>query len=1020
MFPTRARSVLAVLLAALAGAVVGTGALASGAPGKKDAAGQTTAGKKQDAPGDRGKKEEKAEEPTEAQRADSINNLKQIGLALHAYHDTFRSLPAQATYSKDGKPLLSWRVAVLPFIEQDGLYREFKLDEPWDSPHNKKLLAKIPPVYAPGFKTGAKVEGGTFYQAFTGVGTAFEPKRKLRLVDFSDGTSNTLFVAEAPTLVPWTKPEDIAYAPDRAPPKLGGYFGGDTNVVFADGSVRSLGKDIDPEMLHRLIVRDDGHVVDPDGKIPPGDNYFGPGTKYRGTKAQGPPPPPRPLTDVDGFVFGLNSTSLDERRGGQVNAVAITPDGLKQGLGAPEPVLALAYSPDGKTIAFAREDRTVAVRERATGEEVARLRGHGDMVTCVAFAPDGKTLATGSADNTVRIWDAGNGKERLTFRSHGNWVYAVAFAPDGQFLASAGYDRTIRLWDPATGAERTILRGHEAAVRALAFTPDGKLLASAGSDRAVKLWDVATGQVQADLKGHVAPVRALAFSKSGKTLVSGSDDATVRVWDTTIGKERHVIKGHRNAILAVAFAPSGARFATASLDQQVLLWDVRNGSSRGRLANMHSDGIAAVAFAPDGREIATAGYDRNIRLWPATTVPVRLLTGHKAPPGCATFSPDGRFILSGGAERDTRPLEQRQKLKRADLFGMGVGAPDNALRLWEAATGKALRQLAGHTDRVTAVRFTPDGKQALSASRDGTVRVWDLDAGRTVHVFADHGKPVLDLALSADGKVAASVGEDGMVRLWDVAGRKALRTIKTAGRLRAVALSADGKKVVAGGNDGQLQLWEVNGKKPAKTARSRGAVASVVFLPDGRRVLCAAVKPGWAQGVEIWDLQIGKKLKELAARNEGDGVIDQVTLLPGGKRAVSIGRDGAARFWDLEKGIEIARLNATPTASQTSRGGPKGMPGMMAPPAAPADAVEVQDVPAEGKAASPPLPPGAEPSGLPGGPMTPPGSSDWAGSVAVSPDGRFVVTVGVARHTQSFNSPWLAAIQLWRTPAAAR
>jgi hypothetical protein len=198
-------------------------------------------------------------------RKRSQNNLKQIGIAMHQYHDTFGTLPTAAIYGKDGKPLLSWRVAILPYIEQNQLYQQFKLDEPWDSEHNKKLLDKMPPIYAPlGVKT--KEPNTTFYQAFVGPGAAFEGQRKLRLLDFLDGTSNTIMIAEAAEPVPWTKPADLAFDEKKPVPKLGGMSPDGFNVLFGDGYVRFLKKKTDEKTLRALITRAGGEVIDLEGR----------------------------------------------------------------------------------------------------------------------------------------------------------------------------------------------------------------------------------------------------------------------------------------------------------------------------------------------------------------------------------------------------------------------------------------------------------------------------------------------------------------------------------------------------------------------------------------------------------------------------------------------------------------------------------------------------------------------------------------------------------------------------------
>src|SRR5439155_18841087 len=131
---------------------------------------------------------------TAAGRSQSVNYLRQIGLAMHNFHDVYSHFPPQAIRSREGKPLLSWRVAILPYIEQDHLYKQFHLDEPWDSEHNKQLLARMPDI----FRASSQPPGSTdtYYQGFTGRGTIFERGREVRFADITDGMSNTILVIE--------------------------------------------------------------------------------------------------------------------------------------------------------------------------------------------------------------------------------------------------------------------------------------------------------------------------------------------------------------------------------------------------------------------------------------------------------------------------------------------------------------------------------------------------------------------------------------------------------------------------------------------------------------------------------------------------------------------------------------------------------------------------------------------------------------------------------------------------------
>jgi hypothetical protein len=196
-----------------------------------------------------------------AARAQSTNNLKQIALAMHNYHDVNKHFPAQAIYSPDGKPLLSWRVLLLPYLDQDDLYKQFHLDEPWDSEHNKKLLAKMPRTYA---LPGKEKEGDTdtYYLGFAGKGAFFDGRKGIQIAQITDGTSNTIMIVEAAKGVPWTKPEDLTFDKDKPLPPLGGHYGDIFIAAICDGSIRILPRQIKEDKLKALITRDGGEAID--------------------------------------------------------------------------------------------------------------------------------------------------------------------------------------------------------------------------------------------------------------------------------------------------------------------------------------------------------------------------------------------------------------------------------------------------------------------------------------------------------------------------------------------------------------------------------------------------------------------------------------------------------------------------------------------------------------------------------------------------------------------------------------
>jgi hypothetical protein len=206
-------------------------------------------------------------------RARTEDNIHNIIVAMHHYHDATGALPLPASRDKDGKPLLSWRVHLLPYLEQQTLYKEFKLDEPWDSSNNIKLIEKMPKVFEAPYLPATKA-GLTYLQVFTGKDTVFPSDKNARkgmtiqLIVAMDGAENTIMLSTAAKAVPWTAPEDIAFDKEAAiRPKL--FLDKPFLLVgFCDGAVRSLKQTIDEKTLRALITPNGGEVVDPDDHMP--------------------------------------------------------------------------------------------------------------------------------------------------------------------------------------------------------------------------------------------------------------------------------------------------------------------------------------------------------------------------------------------------------------------------------------------------------------------------------------------------------------------------------------------------------------------------------------------------------------------------------------------------------------------------------------------------------------------------------------------------------------------------------
>lgn len=271
-------------------------------------------------------------------------------------------------------------------------------------------------------------------------------------------------------------------------------------------------------------------------------------------------------------------------------------------------VYALTMMPNGKDVASAGDDFTVAVWDALSGRVAKRFTGHRQRVYGLAAAPDGDKIASASWDGTVRVWDVAEGRELWSTDAHAQGALSVAFSPDGRWLATGGLDDALRLWDTQTFQHVQAVNA-ATAIWSIAFAADGQRLATAGTSKIVAEWSAPKLQRLAVHSGHTDAVFSVAYSPQGQ-LASCGQDNTVRLWPANA-----IGKGHTYHARALAYAPNGRTLVSVGFDFTARFWDSSNGEFLMTANRHHGDRIQCVAFTPDGSAIVTGSKDGKVRVW---------------------------------------------------------------------------------------------------------------------------------------------------------------------------------------------------------------------------------------------------------------------------------------------------------------------------------------------------------------------------------------------------------------------
>ena len=446
-------------------------------------------------------------------------------------------------------------------------------------------------------------------------------------------------------------------------------------------------------------------------------------------------------------------------------------------------VYCVAYSPDGKWLATGGWDRTVKLRDAATGAEALTVFAQDGFVLSLAFSPDSRTLVTTSEDRTARLWEVPSGRPLAAFHGHSDFVFAVAFRPDGREVCTGSMDGSIRFWGIRTS--RPVVVEHSTTVGRLAFRRDGLRVVSEPDDHGSNLttgWNPLTGDVDTGLSGTPferlptefvpgpdqrtwpRPRAPMASSSRRSSVRYPATDGAVRskeysqssvvIREMASGRVVHTLTGHSGDVVSMAFSPDGRRLATASVDRTLKLWDVETGQDVFTLRG-HTAGLTCLAFSPDGNQIVTGSFDATARVWNATPLASNMTAEH-----------DARYRKKIEAlaqlQDATDDLSRTKILAGSGQWGMAAEAfaraaakdPDNLQLRYQQidALGRA-----GNTGAIKAARKGLQTSFEAKLAKDPKDMAAAAALAQLYHLLGD--QPALDKLLERHPAAVAGIGD---------------------------------------------------------------------------------------------------------------------------------------------------------------------------------------------------------------------------------------------------------------------
>jgi WD40 repeat protein/serine/threonine protein kinase len=549
----------------------------------------------------------------------------------------------------------------------------------------------------------------------------------------------------------------------------------------------------------------------------------------------------------------------------------------------------LATSEESARLA-ADEDRQKAI-ETGDRERWERYRSNIAAAAAALQLQNSSTAARAleAAPEQHRNWEWRHFHNQLVGADHvlsvsGERLDKLTVSPAGRQVATASSkSNTVYLWDltaamghATMGQPVRVLRGHSRGISDLAFSPDGQQLASGSAD-SIRLWDPATGRQLFVLGVEENPL--LQYSADSKRLISTETGGKNRLWDATSGKLIDVLGPSWWRGRAVHFSRDGKRIA-AVYDRFVWLFD---GATGKKLADLgpHEWPVDAASFSPDGKRIIALRKERGpklsapsaISLWDAEAgKQVAVLSEHKG---------EAAYVFNAAGSR----------LATASFY------PENLVRLWEAARGKLIRTMTGHTNSIVDQSFSADGTKLVSASWDQTARLWDGNTGSEIAVLRGHTGQLRGATFSPDGRRVMTASKDRTMRLWDATNGDLIAVLHGHGdEVLTATYSPDGARLISSSKDGTVRIWDMALAERNGILRGHtGFVYDVAFSPDGAQVASAA----WDGTVRLWEPATGRQTGLL--KHQGP-YVTSLAYSRDGRTLATANTDGNCTLWDLAAG----------------------------------------------------------------------------------------------------------------------